>query len=74
MPRSPISLNVVPDADLEATNTAHVVLNAYTTAKTFSRNEKKAFDAGIRAWRERNPNAPTEEGAAAVANIICHKL
>lgn len=70
----PISLNVVPDADLEASNTAHVVLNAYTTAKTVSHDEIRAFDAGVRAWRERNPNAAAEEGPPAVASIICHKL
>jgi hypothetical protein len=73
MPRSPI-ISLMPDADLEASNTAHVVLNAYATAKTASRDERKAFDAGVRAWRERNPNAAAEEGAAAVASIICNKL
>jgi hypothetical protein len=70
----PISLSVIPDAELEADNLAHVVINAYTAAMTFGRNERKAFEAAIRAWRERNPNASPEEGPPAVATIICHKL
>lgn len=69
-----ISLSKVAEADLEASNTAHVVLNAYATAKNFSHDERKAFDAGVRAWLERNPNAVAKEGAAAVASIICHKV
>jgi len=48
----PISLNVLPDADfadLEASNLARMVINAYTTAMTFTRDETKAFEAAIRA-------------------------
>jgi hypothetical protein len=75
MPRMrPISLNVIPDLDLEARNTAQLVLNAYKTTMVFSHNEKKAFNAAVRAWRERNPNASPEKGPATVASIICHKL
>jgi hypothetical protein len=73
MPRRSF-LNLVPDLDLEVSNTAHVVLSAYRTAKTFSHDERKAFDAGVRAWRERNPNASPEEGPPAVASIICNKM
>jgi hypothetical protein len=53
MPRSrPISLSVMPDADLDASDTAQVVLQAYTTAMTFARNEQKAFDTAVWAWRK----------------------
>jgi hypothetical protein len=51
----PIVVDNVPDGELKAANTAVVVLNAYTTAMTFTRNERRAFDAALRAWRERNP-------------------
>ena len=74
MPRSlPINLSVLPNADLEACNTAHLVLNAYTTLMTYQHNEKMAFDAGVRVWSERNPKASPEDGEAAVAQIVCHK-
>lgn len=75
MPRSrPISLSILPDAELETSNCATLVLNAYTIAMITSRNEPKAFDAAIRAWRERNPTAAQGEDGRAVANIICKKL
>lgn len=69
----PISLSVLPDTDLETHNCAVFVLNAYTLAMATHRNEPKAFEAAIRAWRERNAEAT--EGAAArdVARIICNK-
>jgi hypothetical protein len=70
----PISLNVIPDEDLEATNLAQTVINAYAIAMAVTRNEQKAFDSAVRAWRERNPDASIEEGQTAVATIICHKL
>jgi hypothetical protein len=70
----PIVFDNVPDGELKAANTAVVVLNAYTTAMTFTRNERRAFDAALRAWRERNPNASPEQGPPAVATIICHKV
>jgi hypothetical protein len=75
MPRTrPISLSVLPDAELEANDTAHVVLQAYTAAMTVARNEQKAFDAAVQAWLERHPMAAPGDGATAVASIICHKL
>jgi hypothetical protein len=75
MPRSrPISLSVMPDADLDASDTAQVVLQAYTTAMTFARNEQKAFDTAVWAWRKRHPKASPEDGEAAVAYIICHNM
>jgi hypothetical protein len=49
--------------------TANVVLKAYTAAR-----DQKAFDAAVQVWRERHPNANPEEGAAAVASIICNSL
>jgi hypothetical protein len=70
----PISLNVLPDIELEASNLAQMVMNAYTTAMTVTRNKQKAFESAVRAWRERNPNASPEEGPPAVATIIRHKL
>jgi hypothetical protein len=70
----PISLNVLPDEDLEASNLAQLVINAYSMTMSLTRNEPKAFDAAVRAWQERNPNAPSDQGPPAVATIICHKL
>ena len=75
MPRSlPISLSTLPNAELETSNCANFVLTAYTIAITTSRNEPKAYEAAIRAWRERNPGAAQAEAARAVATIICNKL
>jgi hypothetical protein len=72
MPRSlPISRSVL---ELETRNCATLVLNAYTIAMTTSRHEPKAFEAAIRAWRERNPEAVEGEAARGVASIICNKL
>ena len=51
-----------------------MVITAYTTAMAVTRNEQKAFDAAVRAWRERNPNASPEWGPPAVATIISQKL
>lgn len=70
----PIRLSVVPTPELEASTLAQIVINAYTTAMTLTRNEPKAFDSAVRVWRERNPNASPEEGPPAVATIICHNL
>jgi hypothetical protein len=67
MPRSrPISLNVITD---EATNIANVVLQAYPAA-----NGKSAFEAAVQAWLELHPKATSNDGATAVANIICHHM
>jgi hypothetical protein len=64
----------MPDDDLETRNTAAVVLTAYTTAVALAGDRRYAFDAAVRAWRERNPSAPPEDGPRAVASIICNKL
>jgi hypothetical protein len=69
----PISLNVRPDVEYEG-NLTQTVITAYTMAMILSRNERMAFDSAVRAWRARNPNASSEDGATAVASIICHKL
>jgi hypothetical protein len=75
MPRSlPISFGVRPGTDLEASNCANLVLNAYTMAMMTRGNEPKAYEAAIRAWQERNPDSDQTEAARAVANIICNKL
>lgn len=74
MQRAPISDKVLPDDALEASNLTQLVINAYTTARAFTRDERRAFEAAVRAWRERNPNASPEEGPPAVATIIRHKL
>jgi hypothetical protein len=48
MPRSlPISSTTLPDAELEASNCAHLVLNTYTISMMTHRNEPKAFEAAI---------------------------
>jgi hypothetical protein len=39
-----------------------------------SPNEKAAFAAAIRTWREHNPYASPEQDAPAVATIICSAL
>jgi hypothetical protein len=70
----PIGLGLSADEDLEACNLAKLVINAYTTAMLFTRDERRAFEAAVRAWRERNPFASPEQGPPAVAPIICHKL
>lgn len=69
-----INLDVMLDEDLEASNLAQMVIDAYSTAMAVTRNEQKAFNSAVRAWQERNPNASPEEGQTAVATIICHKL
>ena len=70
----PIDFSTIPDDELKVANTSVLVLNAYITAMTLGRDERKAFDAAVRAWRERNPNASPEQGPPAVATIICHNL
>ena len=70
----PISLNILPDGDMETRNCATLVLTAYTIAMATQRNERKAFEAAIRAWRERNPEAAEGEAARGVASIICNSL
>jgi hypothetical protein len=70
----PLSFDVISDGELKASNTAVVVLNAYTITMALSRDERKAFDAAVRAWRERNPVASPEEGPPAVATSIRRKL
>jgi hypothetical protein len=75
MPRTlPISLNILPDGDMETRNCAAFVLTAYTIAMATHRTERKAFEAAIRAWRERNPEAAEGEAARGVASIICNSL
>jgi hypothetical protein len=69
-----INFDTVPDDELKAANTAVVVLNAYTTFITLHRDGRKAFEAAMRAWRERNPNACPEEAPPAVAHILYHNL
>ena len=64
----PISLCPDPAAD-----TAVAVRAAYAPAIAFSQDERWAFQAAARAWRERNPNATVEEARRAVAAIICGK-
>ena len=51
-----------------------MVINAYTMGMAVMRDERKAFDSAVRAWRERNPNASPVEGPPAVATIICQNL
>jgi hypothetical protein len=74
MQGAPIGDKEQHDDDLEASNLAQLVINAYTTAVASTRDERRAFDAAVRAWRERNPNASPEEGPPAVATIFCHHL
>jgi hypothetical protein len=75
MPRTlPISLNVLPDGDMETRNCTTFVLTAYTIGMATHRNERKAFEAAIRAWRERNPDAHEGEAARGAASIICNNL
>jgi hypothetical protein len=69
----PISLNILSDGDMETRNCATLVLNAYIMTMATTRNEPKAFAAAIRAWRERNPEAPEVHAARGVASIICNK-
>ncbi|HYM72707.1 MAG TPA: hypothetical protein VET89_06970 [Stellaceae bacterium] len=64
MPRSrPISLNVLPDVEIEAENIARVVLETYTAAMALSRNEDNAFNAAAHIWREHHPKATQHEAA-----------
>jgi hypothetical protein len=51
-----------------------MALSAYSAGMMLLRDERKAFDAAVRAWRERNPDASRKDAAAAVASIICRKL
>jgi hypothetical protein len=75
MPRTlPISLNILPDGDMETRNCATLVLTAYTNAMATRRTEPRALEAAIRAWRERNPEASDDAAAHGVASIICNKL
>jgi len=67
MPRSlPISPSILPDGELETRNCANLVLNAYTITMATRRNEPKAYEAAIRAWLERNPQAAQADAARAV--------
>lgn len=59
---------------IHAANTSVLVFNAYTTAMALPRDERKAVEAAIRAWRERNPDAGPQEASPAVAHILCDKL
>jgi hypothetical protein len=68
------SLNASMGEDLEASNLAQLVINAYSTAMALTRDERRAFQSAVRAWRERNPNASPEQGPPAVATIICNQL
>lgn len=70
----PIDVSTIPDDELKTANTSVLMLNAYTTAMALQRDERKAVEAAIRAWRERNPNAGPEEASPAVAHILCDKL
>jgi hypothetical protein len=70
----PISLNIIPDEELETSNTAAIVRNAYATAMAVTHDEGKAFDAAVRAWRSRTPIASLTAGQRAVADIIGNKL
>lgn len=67
--RKPIILNLMPSGQLAADTTAYVVLRAYSAA-----NGKRGFEAAVQAWQEHHPNATPEEGATAVANIICNHM
>jgi hypothetical protein len=69
-----INFDTIRDNELKTANTTAVVLNAYTTMMVVPRNERKAFQAAVRAWQERNPNASREQAPPAVASILCHKL
>ena len=70
----PVDFSLLPDDKLKTANTSVIVLNAYTTTMALHRDGRTAFDAALRAWRERNPNADSTEAGAAVAHILCHKL
>jgi len=63
-----------PGTDLETTNSTAMVLTAYAMTMTIRGSEPKAFEAAVRAWRERNPQAAHDDAARAVATIICNKL
>ena len=67
-------LKLSPREDLETRDLAKLVINTYTRTMTFTRDERKAFEAAVRAWREHNPTASPEQGPPAVATIICHRL
>lgn len=73
MPGS-INLNMLPEAELETSNCAALVSTAYTIALTTRRNEQKALDAAIRAWRERNPTTPHVDAARAVEIILGKRI
>ena len=53
---------------------ARAVLAIYSDTLRGCRNERRAFDDAVRAWRQRYPNASPEEAPPAVASIICHKI
>lgn len=69
-----VDFSTVPDDELQAINTSVLVVNAYTATMALQRDERKAVEAAIRAWRERNPNAGPKEASPAVAHILCDKL
>lgn len=69
-----VNFSAVRDDELQAINTSVLVLNAYTATMALQRDERKAVEAALRAWRERNPHAAPKEASPAVANILCDKL
>lgn len=70
----PINFSTLADDELKTANTSVLVFNAYTTAMALQHDQRKAVEAAIRAWRERNPDAGPEEASPAVAHILCDKL
>lgn len=70
----PIDFRTLPNDELRAANTSVLVLNTYTTAMALDRGDRKAVEAAISAWRERNPDADPKEASLAVAKILSDKL
>jgi hypothetical protein len=54
-------------------NCARLVLEAYIAAMTGSRDERRAFAAAVRVYRDHNFGLPEPIARHAVANILCGK-
>lgn len=60
---------IVPAEEPTGKDSAAAVLQAYTSAAP-----QDAFEAAVRVYRERNPNAQMSAARRAVAEIICGRV
>ena len=65
-PRPPVAVTTEESRNV-------LVLDAYQTTLARSLNERNAFEAAVRVYRDGDPDLAEEDARRAVANIICRK-